>query len=104
MFTGDVLFVNRVGISHIGPPTKQLYKSLQMLKNLSNNTKVYPGHYYNSKFPSTIKKEKSNNPYLKVKNLEEFELIMDKWRDHTRKYFEVRRKKNDEKKIQSKSP
>jgi len=92
LFTGDVLFVNRAGMSQVGEPTKQLYESLKTLKKLPGKTKIYPGHHYNSPYPSTISKEKKNNKYLKAKTLEEFEKVMNKWRDYTLEYYRKKRK------------
>tara|TARA_Y100000310_G_C20548790_1_gene746975 strand:- start:141 stop:719 length:579 start_codon:yes stop_codon:yes gene_type:complete len=92
LFTGDVLFVNRVGMTKTLENTKIFYKSLKKLKKLNKTTKVYPGHYYNSKFPTTIGKELKNNPYLKAKNFMEFKKIMDKWREYTISYHERRKK------------
>ena len=82
LITGDTLFINRVGMTWNEQDTKTLYNSLKKLTSLPPNTKVYPGHDYEPPFPSTIEKEIKNNPYLKVKNLEEFEELMTKWREY----------------------
>ena len=95
LLTGDVLFVNRVGMAYHEENTPILYKSLKKLTKLPKDTKVYPGHYYNSDFPTTIGKELKNNPYLKVKNLEEFKAVMHKWRLYMRKLRAKRLKKKE---------
>lgn len=89
LFTGDVILVNRVGMTKDDKNSKILYKTLEKIKKLSDNILIYPGHYYNSEFPSTIKKEKANNPYFKVKNFKEFKTLINKWRE----YMEKRRVK-----------
>tara|TARA_Y100000310_G_C20530854_1_gene738366 strand:+ start:44 stop:640 length:597 start_codon:yes stop_codon:yes gene_type:complete len=82
LLTGDVLLVNRVGMTFNKKDTPTFYKSLKKLTSLPKETKVYPGHDYKSDFPTTIEKELQNNPYLKVKNLEEFTKLMNKWREY----------------------
>lgn len=78
LITGDTLFVEAVGRTDLpGGNTKHLFESLQQLKKLDDSTEVYPGHDYGPKPHSTIGDEKKNNPYLRCKNLEEFQNIKD---------------------------
>ncbi|MDX2165015.1 MAG: hydroxyacylglutathione hydrolase [Gammaproteobacteria bacterium] len=84
VFTGDTLFCAGCGKIFEGTP-EQIFKSLQILAKLPDETKVYCGHEYtenNIKFartvepnnpnfdlqvkaPSTIKIEKLTNPFLR---------------------------------------
>jgi len=74
VFTGDTLFVEGCGRSDLpGSNVQELFKSLQLIKELPDDTKVYPGHNYGSKPVSDIAWEKKHNRYLKCKSLEEFE-------------------------------
>lgn len=73
VITGDTLFVEGCGRADLqGSDVKDLWKSLQKLKNLPESTKVYPGHDYGSKPVSTIRWEKKHNKYLLCKDFEEF--------------------------------
>lgn len=91
LFTGDVLFNLCVGGLFEGTP-RQMFESLNKIKSLPNNTKIFPGHEYTRSCieqsmlkvpnfdtylqkmyqreqqklcPTTIDEEKQFNPYLK---------------------------------------
>lgn len=64
LFTGDTLFMN--GCGRIDFPTGdqfQMIKSLSLIKNLTFDADVYPGHGPNT----NLSVEKMNNPYLNIK-------------------------------------
>ncbi len=98
LFTGDVLFNLCVGGLFEGT-AEQMFHSLQRIKELPNNTEIFPGHEYtrsciphNFKItpeskeylkkmylreegklaPSTLLEEKLFNPYLKAETLKDF--------------------------------
>lgn len=76
LFTGDTLFQGNCGRADLpGGDPKTLFKSLQFLKTLNPDTKVYPGHDYGAKPVTTIGFEKKNNPTLKVGLFEDFDLL-----------------------------
>ena len=61
MFSGDTLFKNSIGRYDLyGGNYDILMKSLQKIKNLKENYKIYPGHGDNT----TLDREISGNPYL----------------------------------------
>ncbi|MBI4116348.1 hypothetical protein HY449_01250 [Candidatus Pacearchaeota archaeon] len=93
VFTGDTLFAKRVGIVRTIETTRELYGSLKKLKKLPNKTLVYPGHEYEIEIPTTIGKEKKQNPYLKCGNFKEFDALISKWRDYANKRYFARRLK-----------
>ena len=92
ILTGDVLLVKRVGMVQDDEGSKKLYESLKKIISLSEDTLVYPGHYYNSPFPLSLKEVKKINPYLKAENFKNFNELIIKWREYMRKKFRWMRK------------
>lgn len=73
LVTGDTLFVSRCGRADLpGSDVKQMYDSLQRLKGLPEETKVYPGHDYGPEPNSTLGRELLQNEYLQCPDLECF--------------------------------
>ncbi len=73
LLTGDTVFVEGCGRADLEfSNVEDLFKSLQKIKKLPDDTKIFPGHDYGKKPWSTIKDEKKNNPYFKVKTLDDF--------------------------------
>ncbi len=66
VFTADVLLIGSVGRSDFqnGSP-ESMFDTLQRLKALPGQTRIFPGHDYHEKRFSTIALEKENNPFLK---------------------------------------
>ena len=71
LITGDTLFVQGCGRT-TETRVKDLYESLQEIKNLPDDTLIYPGHDYGPTPTSSIAEEKVNNRFLMVKNFDEF--------------------------------
>lgn len=87
LFTGDTLFVGKVG----GTPDKESAKiqfySLKKLMNLPDSTNVWPGHDYGVKPSSTIGDEKKNNPFcLRLNDFEEFYFLKENWLEFKEKH------------------
>ena len=80
LFTGDTLLINGTGRTDFqNGSSKDAYNSLfNNLLKLPEETLVYPGHDYNSKFSSTIGNEKKFNPRLQVKSEDEYINLMSK--------------------------
>jgi hydroxyacylglutathione hydrolase len=73
VFTGDTLFVGGCGRTDFpGGDAPTLWRSLQRLASLPEETRVYPGHDYGQTPTSTIGWEKTTNPYLLCKSEAEF--------------------------------
>ena len=78
--TGDLLFVGKIG----GTGTEELsrieYESLERaLGLLPDETTIWPGHDYGCRPSSTIGLERATNPFLLVKNLDEFLKLKRDW-------------------------
>lgn len=78
VFTGDSLFIRGCGRTDFqNGDAEQLYQSItDVLFKLPNDTIVFPGHDYQGFTQSTIGEEKSHNPRLKGKNVDEFVDLM----------------------------
>jgi hydroxyacylglutathione hydrolase len=73
VFTGDTLFIGGCGRTDFpGGDAPTLWKSLQRLASLPEETRVYPGHDYGQTPTSTVGWEKTSNPYLLCKSETEF--------------------------------
>ena len=73
IITGDTLFVSRCGRADLpGSNVEDLYQSLQRLKKLAPEIKVYPGHNYGPTPTSSIGWERENNDFLKCPDLPSF--------------------------------
>lgn len=73
IITGDTLFVSRCGRADLhGSDVNKLYESLQRLKSLAPETRVYPGHDYGPTPTSTLAWEFENNDFLNSPDLESF--------------------------------
>ena len=66
LFTSDTLFVEGCGrVDFPGSDPKKMVDTLNKLKQLPDETIVYPGHDYGSIPASTIKHEKEHNRFLR---------------------------------------
>ena len=73
LFTGDTLFVGYCGKTNSSKSSEELYHSLfDKIARFPDDTKIYSGHNYGEKPFSTIKYEKSHNPYYQCPNKKEF--------------------------------
>ena len=80
VFTGDTLFVGKVGGTDLGPGAKAEYDSLhQKLMALPDNTRVFPGHHYGVTPESTILRERQTNPFLVQPDLKAFVHLKANW-------------------------
>lgn len=73
VITGDTLFIGGCGRSDFtGGDAPTLWRSLQRLASLPEETRVWPGHDYGQTPTSTIGWERTTNPYLLCKDEAEF--------------------------------
>lgn len=72
LITGDTLFVEGCGRVQSEHDAEVIYESLMRLKELPDETEVFPGHDYGSKPRSTIGWEKEHNRFFLAPDLEAF--------------------------------
>ncbi|MSP62566.1 MAG: MBL fold metallo-hydrolase [Myxococcales bacterium] len=73
IITGDTLFVGGVGRTDFpGGDASTLWRSLQKIAALPEETRVYPGHDYGTTPTSTVGWERTTNPYLRCATEEAF--------------------------------
>jgi hydroxyacylglutathione hydrolase len=74
LISGDTLFVNSCGrVDLPGSDPEAMYHSLNTtLRNLDDDTVVYPGHAYSNEPSSTIGRQKRTNMYMRFPTLDDF--------------------------------
>lgn len=79
-FTGDTLFVGKVGGTDLGEGARAEYASLHdVLMMLPGETRVFPGHDVGVTPESTIGRERAENPFLLRESLEAFVDLKRNW-------------------------
>ena len=71
IITGDTLFVEGCGRTN-QKDVEDLYRSLERIKQLPDDTEVFAGHNYGSIPISTIAHEKQHNKYFRAPTLSDF--------------------------------
>lgn len=80
VFTGDTLFVGKVGGTDLGSGAEAEYASLHgKLLALPDDTRVFPGHDYGVAPESTIAHERDTNPFLTQPDFESFVGLKRNW-------------------------
>lgn len=80
LFSGDTLFVGKVGGTDFGESARAEYESLhQKLLTLPDDTRVFPGHDYGTAPESTIGQERRKNPFLLQPDFEAFVHLKRNW-------------------------
>ncbi len=83
VFTGDTLFVGKVGGTDFGEQARAEYLSLhEKLMTLPDDTVVYPGHDVGVAPVSTIGEEKRSNPFLVQPDFEAFVDLKRNWQSY----------------------
>lgn len=87
LFTGDTLFVGKVGGTGFGDDARAEYDSLHnKLMTLPDSTRVFPGHNYGTAPESTVLNEKTTNPFLLRPDFESFVDLKRNWLEYKRKH------------------
>ncbi len=83
LFTGDILFVGKVGGTDLEDGARAEYASLhEKLMSLPGNTRVYPGHDVGISPESTIQHERETNPFLLRSDVESFIELKANWAEY----------------------
>lgn len=78
--TGDLLFVGKIGGTAGEAAAREEYDSLgRVLRELPDETTVWPGHDFGCRPSSTVGLEKATNPFLRVDGFEEFLELKRTW-------------------------
>ena len=80
VFTGDTLFVGKVGGTDLGDGARTEYNSLHnKLLALPAETRVFPGHDVGVESESTIQRERETNPFLLRPDVDSFIELKRNW-------------------------
>jgi len=87
VFTGDTLFVGKVGGTDLEDGARTEYASLHdVLLKLPDETRVFPGHDVGVAPESTIGAEKATNPFLLRPDLESFIDLKRNWAKYKKEH------------------
>ena len=77
LVSGDTLFINGCGrVDLPGSDSEDMYRSLQKLKDLPDETILLPGHNYAHVPNASMKDTKAHNTYLNIRDLDTWKMIM----------------------------
>lgn len=77
LVSGDTLFVDGCGrVDLPGSDTEDMFRSLQRLASLPDDTLLLPGHNYSAVPHATLGETKRTNTYLKIKDPETWKMMM----------------------------
>jgi glyoxylase-like metal-dependent hydrolase (beta-lactamase superfamily II) len=83
VFTGDTLFVGKVGGTGFGEDARQEYASLhEKLLTLPDRCRVFPGHDYGLAPESMIGRERATNPFLTQPDFPSFLHLKKTWPEY----------------------
>ncbi|MFC2095482.1 hydroxyacylglutathione hydrolase family protein [Candidatus Bipolaricaulota bacterium] len=87
LFTGDTLFVGKVGGTDLENGARSQYASLhEQLLTLPDDTRVYPGHDVGDAPESTIQHERETNPFLLRQDVESFIELKANWAEYKKEH------------------
>ncbi len=87
VFTGDTLFVGKVGGTAASPDARAEYESLHSkLLALPDATRIYPGHDVGVAPSSTIGEERRTNPFLLQPDFEAFVHLKRTWAQYKKEH------------------
>ena len=87
LFTGDTLFVGKVGGTDFEKGARKEYDSLHnKIFILPDETRIFPGHDYGTKPESTIGYERKTNPFLLQSDFKSFVDLKRNWASYKREH------------------
>lgn len=77
LVSGDTLFINGCGrVDLPGSDTEDMFRSIQKLRELPDDTLLLPGHNYAHVPNATLGETKTQNPYLRVDDINTWKMFM----------------------------
>ena len=77
LVSGDTLFIDGCGrVDLQGSDTEDMFRSLQRLASLPDDTLLLPGHNYSAVPHATLGETKRTNTYLKIKDPETWKMMI----------------------------
>lgn len=77
LVSGDTLFIDGCGrVDLPGSDTEDMFRSLQRLASLPDDTLLLPGHNYSAVPHATLGETKRTNTYLKIKDPDTWKMMM----------------------------
>ncbi len=87
VFTGDTLFIGKVGGTDFGANAHAQYDALHAkLMKLPDSTRVFPGHDFGVSPQSTIGNERKTNPFLLQPDFASFVDLKKNWLEYKKKH------------------
>lgn len=87
LFTGDTLFVGKVGGTDFGNQARKEYDSIHnKILTVPDNTRIFPGHDYGIAPESTIQNEKKTNPFILQPDFDSFVHLKMNWAEYKRQH------------------
>jgi len=87
LFSGDTLFVGKVGGTDSGREAESQYRSLHdAVLSLPDDTRIFPGHDYGQSPVSTVGAERRSNPFLLSPDLDSFIDLKRNWGAYKRRH------------------
>jgi len=87
LFTGDTLFVGKVGGTDLEDGARTEFASLhEQLLTLPDETRVFPGHDVGVQPSSTIARERETNPFLLRPDVESFIDLKRNWAEYKKEH------------------
>ncbi len=87
VFTGDTLFVGKIGGTYAEEDSRAEYDALhEKLMKLPDGTRVFPGHNYGAQPTSTIKQERETNPFITQPDFAAFVHLKENWAEYKQKH------------------
>jgi len=87
LFTGDTLFVGKVGGTDLGAEARAEYDSLHnKILILPGHTRIFPGHDYGTSPQSTVEGERRTNPFLLQPDFKSFVDLKKNWADYKKQH------------------
>jgi len=87
LFTGDLLFVGKVGGTSDDNEAREEWQSLRrLMKEIPEDATVWPGHDYGVRPSSTMALEKRTNPFLLCPDVEAFLKLKTTWATFKKEY------------------